>query len=238
MAAPRTNPNPRSGDVCTVKHTHTRAHALSLSLSLARTHAHAPNAAAAWAPVRQWTSSEVSTSYRFAVLSQEAVTACFPPTSQSAAMTTPWWLLRDVSGARMVGQSLGASASASGSSLSEHSTSSSPHSCCGGESREAAPGTRVCSSQTRPHARAASIAGRLALGERASAPRHRRRLSQNPGPSERRRNEGGCDISQATVQFHEPTARESKVKFDILGFDQRCEQNQTSTTENQSLIIA
>lgn len=81
-------------------------------------------------PVREWTSSDVSTSYRFAVLSHEAVTACFPPTSQSAAMTTPWWLLRDVSGTRIVGQSLDTSPSISGSSLSEHSISSSPDICC------------------------------------------------------------------------------------------------------------
>lgn len=91
-------------------------------------------------PVREWTSSDVSTSYRFAVLSHEAVTACLPPTSQSAAMTTPWWLLSDVSGARMVGQSLDASTSASGSSLSEHSTSSSPQSCCWGRAERRFPG--------------------------------------------------------------------------------------------------
>lgn len=81
-------------------------------------------------PVREWTSSDVSTSYRFAVLSHEAVTACFPPTNQSAAITTPWWLLRDVKGARIVGQSLEASPSPSGSSLSENSISSSPDICC------------------------------------------------------------------------------------------------------------
>lgn len=81
-------------------------------------------------PVSEWTSSAVCTSYKFAALSQEAVTTCCPPTSQSAAITTPWWLLRDVSGTRMVGQSLDTSPSTSGSSLSEHSTSSSPHICC------------------------------------------------------------------------------------------------------------
>lgn len=80
-------------------------------------------------PVREWTNSEVSTSYRFAVLSHEAVTACFPPTSQSAAMTTPWWLLSEVNGALTVGQSLEPSPSPSGSSLSENSNSSSPDTC-------------------------------------------------------------------------------------------------------------
>lgn len=39
-------------------------------------------------PEREWRSSPVSTSYKLAVRSQEAVTACSPPGSQSAAITT------------------------------------------------------------------------------------------------------------------------------------------------------
>lgn len=76
-------------------------------------------------PVRVWTSSEVSTSYRLAARSQEAVTTCRPPTNQSAAITTPWWLFRVAVATRTVGTSQRPSPSTSPSSLSEESWSSS-----------------------------------------------------------------------------------------------------------------
>lgn len=79
----------------------------------------------------EWTSSDVSTSYRLAARSHEAVTTCLPPTSQSAAITTPWWLRRVVVATRIEGQSFGPSISPSASSLSEKSTSSSQGVCCG-----------------------------------------------------------------------------------------------------------
>lgn len=72
-----------------------------------------------------WTSSDVSTSYRLAARSQEAVTTCRPPTSQSAAITTPWWLFRVAVATRTVGTSQGPSPSTSPSSLSDESWSSS-----------------------------------------------------------------------------------------------------------------
>lgn len=78
----------------------------------------------------EWTSSDVSTSYRLAARSHEAVTTCLPPTSQSAAITTPWWLRRVVVATRIEGQSFGPSISPSASSLSEKSTSSSQGVCC------------------------------------------------------------------------------------------------------------
>lgn len=81
-------------------------------------------------PVSECTSSDVSTSYRLAARSHEAVTTCLPPTSQSAAITTPWWLRRVVVATRTEGQSFGPSTSPSVSSLSEKSTSSSQGVCC------------------------------------------------------------------------------------------------------------
>lgn len=82
-------------------------------------------------PEREWTSSDVSTSYRLAARSQEAVTTCRPPTSQSAAITTPWWLFRVAVATLTVGTSQGPSPSTSPSSRSEESWSSS-HGAYGG----------------------------------------------------------------------------------------------------------
>lgn len=76
-------------------------------------------------PVSVCTSSDVSTSYRLAARSQEAVTTCRPPTNQSAAITTPWWLFRVAVATRTVGTSHGPSPSTSPSSLSDESWSSS-----------------------------------------------------------------------------------------------------------------
>lgn len=76
-----------------------------------------------------WTSSDVSTSYRLAARSQEAVTTCRPPTNQSAAITTPWWLFRVAVATRTVGTSQGPSPSTSPSSLSDESWSSSHGAC-------------------------------------------------------------------------------------------------------------
>lgn len=76
-------------------------------------------------PVSVWTSSDVSTSYRLAARSQEAVTTCRPPTNQSAAITTPWWLFRVAVATRTVGTSQEPSPSTSPSSLSDESWSSS-----------------------------------------------------------------------------------------------------------------
>lgn len=76
-------------------------------------------------PVSVWTSSDVSTSYRLAARSQEAVTTCRPPTNQSAAITTPWWLFRVPVATRTVGTSHEPSPSTSPSSLSDESWSSS-----------------------------------------------------------------------------------------------------------------
>lgn len=80
-------------------------------------------------PVSEWTSSDVSTSYRFAALSQDAVTTCLPPTNQSAAITTPWWLFNVAVATRTVGTSEGPSPSTSPSSRSDESWSSSHGAC-------------------------------------------------------------------------------------------------------------
>lgn len=76
-------------------------------------------------PVSVWTSSDVSTSYKLAARSQEAVTTWRPPTNQSAAITTPWWLFRVAVATRTVGTSQEPSPSTSPSSLSDESWSSS-----------------------------------------------------------------------------------------------------------------
>lgn len=49
--------------------------------------------------------SPVSTSYKLAVLSQEAVTNCSAPGSQSAAATTPLWPISSFTGVLSVGES-------------------------------------------------------------------------------------------------------------------------------------
>jgi len=79
----------------------------------------------AHSPLSVWSISLVSTSYRLAVWSHDAVMTWSPPGNQSAAITTPVCPVNSQTGVRRLGMPSDAATSSSYSSFSHTSTSSS-----------------------------------------------------------------------------------------------------------------